>query len=115
LDGLPWPPTRGPLRTEVAPPHLDHGRRCVLGLHARDHAQAGKARNVGLVRQLDVLDPMPPTWRRALERIQRLADRRVADGVDLDLPSTSVGGVHGLAKLVRSPDRIAALIRAGVR
>ena len=42
----------------MAPPHLDHGRRRVLGLHARDHAQAGKARNVGLVRRLDVLDPM---------------------------------------------------------
>ena len=71
----------------------DHVHR----LLRRDHAELAEPRDIGGRHCFDVLDAMTPAARRrrvhsrrVLERVERHADRPIADGMDPDLPSARV-------------------------
>ena len=88
-------------------------------LHAGDDSEAGEAGQVGRVQRLDVLDPVPPGRRLArsqrLVGVERLADGRVADGVQLHLPAAGMCDGHRLAQVTVLPARIATRIGSRIR
>jgi len=71
--------------------------------HAAMTVVLGKAADLGWVGTLDVLDRMPSVAPRCLECIERLHDRRVADGVHLHLPSALARDARCGAQLVGGP------------
>ena len=78
-------PSRGTVSTTINGSSCAHSG-CMFG----DHAQRGEPVQVGVVDQLRVRDHRPPVARAVagddvLDRVQRLAHRGVADGVDVDL------------------------------
>src|SRR5882762_4633186 len=82
----------------------------MLRLHARDDVELGKAADLGWVGTLDVLDPMPSVARGALECIECLHDRRVADGVHLHLPSALARDARVVRQLVGGPKWGASIV-----
>src|ERR1700730_5869133 len=109
-DRAPRPAERSPLGAKVGQPDLEQVAigLGVLRLHAGDHAELGKPWDVEWRWRLVVLVPVAEVACRGGESVQRLPYRRVADGVDLDLPATRVGRMHRFGKLIRLPQRLAA-------
>ena len=77
-------------------------------MHVRDDAEFGEPAKIGIVGELDVGDYRPTVTigivlHRVFDRVERLADRGVTDGVDVNLQSQLIDAAGCLGKRVAFP------------
>ena len=110
----------GAHRTEPRQDQRDHARLQARPqrLEVGDHPELGEPRDVGGVDDVHVRDDRPAVTRRRsraarpLDGVQRGADARVADRVDVHLEAGRVERRHRLGELGGRPDRQTAAVRA---
>ena len=104
------------------PRHREHGHEFVElspeRLHIRDHTEALETRNILYGRELHMGDDRAAIRATVdlvgkVERIERRADRRITDRVDVDLEPLRVDRANRFGQVLRFPNQHAVVVQAG--
>ena len=77
-------------------------------MHIRDDAEFGETTKIGIVGELNVGDDRPTVATgivgyRVLDRVERLPDRGVTDGVDVDLKTQLIDAAGRFGQRIALP------------